>query len=146
MKNFYTVVIQWRWSQVGPWGWAVPQAQLYFVWSQPQHRLHCFRRKWGRIWYTEDEAPVKGIALSGWPAHAQECDMESHGGLNWEVLSQARIVGVDGSNWHRRALARELCVCPESTRGVGAGSGLSALPSRSQSVCVICGLCTWIVD
>ena len=55
--------------------------------------------------------------------------MESPEGLNREALSQARIVGVDGPDWHHRALPRELCVCPESTEGVGADSGNSALPS-----------------
>ena len=110
MKDFYTVVIQWSWSRMGPRGRAVPQAQLFFVWGQPQHRLHCFRRKRGRMWCTEDEAPVEGMGLSGCPVHAQECDMESCGSLNWEALSQAGIVGVDGRDWHHRVLAKGLCL------------------------------------
>ena len=96
------------------------------------------------VWCTEDKAPVEGMGLSGWPAHAQECDMESRGSLNWEALSQAGIVGVDGRDWHHRALARELCVCPESTGGVGADSGCSALPSGIQEC--DCGIVTWSVD
>ena len=76
---------------------------------------------------------------SGWPTHVQECDMESRGSLNWEVLSQTGIIGEDGRSWHHRSLARGLCVCPESTGGVAAGSGYIVLPSRlqwGQSVCV----------
>ena len=101
------------------------------------------------VWCTEDEAPIEGMGLSGWPAHAQECDMESRGSLKWEALSQAGIDGVDGCDWHHRALARGLCVCPESTRGVGAGSGyivlLSGLLWKSR-VCVWSRDRDWIAD
>ena len=91
------------------------------------------------VWCTEDKAPVEGMGLSGWPAHAQECDMESRGSLNWETLSQAGVVGVDVRDWHHRALAREMCVCPESTGGFGADSGCSALSSGIQE-------CVWLRD
>ena len=143
MKNFYTEVIQWSWSWVGPLGRAVPQAQLIFVWGQPQHRLRCFRRKRVRIWCTEDEAPVEGMGLSGWPAHAQECDMKSRGSLNWEALSQAGIVRVDGRNWQHRALARELYVCPESTRRCWGRQWLKCA-TKWKSECV-CDQGLWIV-